>query len=79
MKTWHYVAIGGAVLVVAYVVFSPKSTILKGSSSSNSGWGSTLTGAGTAASGFADLWGAVSKSFGSGEKDAGEDNDGTGE
>jgi hypothetical protein len=79
MKTWHYVAIGGVVLVGAYIVFSPKSTILKSSSSSNSGWGSTLTGAGNAASGFADLWGSVSKTFGGGSKDAGESNDGTGE
>jgi hypothetical protein len=79
MKTWHYVAIGGAVLVGAYLVFSPKSTILKGSSSSNSGWGSTLTGAGKAAEGFADLWGVISKSVGGDSEDAADSNDGTGE
>lgn len=59
---WYYIAIPVA-LVLAYLMFSSKGTLAK-SGTGTSGVGSTLTGAGAAASGLAKLWESVSKTLG---------------
>jgi hypothetical protein len=68
LKTWHYFAIGGGLLLV-YLVLTKKSIITGKSSAGSSSWGSTLTGVGAAATGasnlldsFKDLWGDGSAS-----------------
>ena len=56
---WYYIAIPVG-LILAYVVLSPKSTLLHGSGSgSNSGWGGILSGFGNAATGAGKLWTSI--------------------
>jgi hypothetical protein len=59
MKTWHYFAIGGG-LILAYLVLSPKSSLLKTKpASSTANLGGTLTGGGNLLDGFANAWRAI--------------------
>jgi hypothetical protein len=72
-KTVTYLLIGGGVLVVAYLVFAPKSTLLKGSSSSSSSsLGGTMTGAGNLATGLSNLWDSVTSTFAGGSDETAE-------
>jgi hypothetical protein len=62
---WYYIAgLSLLGLIVAFLVFSPKSTVKSGTPGAlGGGLGGTLTGAGKAAEGAASLWDAIAKSF----------------
>jgi hypothetical protein len=64
MKWYYWIALAVA-LLVAYELFSPKSTLKKSGSSSGSGTAGILNGAGVAAGGLAKLWDSVSSSWSS--------------
>jgi hypothetical protein len=58
---WYYIAIPAAV-VILYLLFSSKSTILKNQASS-SGLGGTLAGVGAASTGLAGLYDKIVSSI----------------
>ena len=58
MKTWHYVTIGGA-LIIGYLLVTKKTTILKAKTSTPNNLGGTLTGAGSALTGLSNLYDSI--------------------
>jgi hypothetical protein len=67
---WYYIAMPAAV-VILYLLFSSKSTILKNQASS-SGLGGTLAGVGAAETGAATLWDRIAASI-KGSSSSGEE------
>ena len=67
---WYYIAIPAG-LIVAYLLFSSKSTLLKsGAKSSSSGLAADLSAGGGLATGLGNLWEKVSSSFSSSSDDS---------
>jgi hypothetical protein len=60
MKPWHWILVGTAALVLLYLLMSRQTaTKLRSSSSTPSGLGGTLVGAGAAMTGASNLWDSI--------------------